>query len=123
MESDTTKAIEVAVRTAMQSNRTDFDSLRKQYQAGDTILLTTDSLPLADLPDRVDSIPLKIINHEQLCAADTIADQSEDYLYIRAFAKNDTGYYVSVQRLNCQRASNGEAMGVFIAKRKTKGHR
>lgn len=117
---DTTKAVEFAVRTALQSRRPDFDSIRAKFHAGDTIRFTTDSLPLADLPKTIDSIPLKIIDHNELCSTDTLSNQSDDYLYIRAFAKNDTGYYVSVQSLNCQRASNGEALGVFITKKKTR---
>ena len=120
-QSDTTKAVEVAVRTALQSSREDFDSVRAQFQARDTIYMTTDSLPLTELPEKIDSTPLRVLDHTALCANDTLPESSRDYIYIRAFQKNDTGYYVSVQSLNCQRATNGEALGVFIAKRKTKG--
>lgn len=119
-DNDTTIAVEYAVRTALQSNRPEFDSIRAKIKARDTIFLTTDSLPLADLPEKIDSTTLKIMGHRELCA-DTQSTQSREYLYIRAFEKNDTGYYVSVQSLNCKIASNGEALGVFIAKRKTKG--
>lgn len=120
-ESDTTRAVEFAIRTAMQSNRPEFDSVRAQFNAGDTILFTTDSLPLTELPEKIDSTPLKVLGHFELCAADTMTNSSNYYLYIRAFEKNDSGYYVSIQSLNCRKASNGEALGVYVARRKTKG--
>jgi hypothetical protein len=119
---DTIKVLELAIRTAFyHENLPDIDPLKQQYHFKDSILFTSDSLPLSALPQSIDTINFKILLHNQICSiikADSILSQLPNYLYIRTFKKTDTGYYISIQSLSCLPFGGGGTIGIYITKEK-----
>jgi hypothetical protein len=93
--------------------------LKKKYHFEDSILLTSDSLPLFFLPKSVDSIKFKILSKKRICSLFAIENDLSkvpNYLYINTFEKNDTGYYVSLESLICFPFSGGGKIGIYITK-------
>src|SRR5687768_13778263 len=65
---DTTKAIEFCIRYSIDSfHMPSVGSAMKKGNFGDSILLTSEKLPLKYLPLRVDSINFKIMNRKKIC--------------------------------------------------------
>ena len=121
-KSDTTKVLELAIRTAFyHQNLPGMDPLFYPYHFKDSILFSTDSLSLTTLPISLDSINFKILTSKQICTmikADSSISELPNYLYLRAFEKSDTGYYVSVQSLSCLPYGGGGSIGIYISKDK-----
>ena len=121
-QSDTSKVIELAIRTAFyHQNLPGISSLKKNYHFKDSILFTSDSLSLFFLPQSVDSINFKILPKRQICSLFTTEgdlNKVPNYLYIDTFEKSDTGYYVSLESLNCFPFSGGGKIGIYITKEK-----
>ncbi|MEO6719613.1 MAG: hypothetical protein ABIN67_04565 [Ferruginibacter sp.] len=120
--SDTTLVLDLALRTAfIHDNLPSIDALRKQYHFGDSILFSSDTLPLSILPRASDTINFKILSHKEivlLMQTESNLNKIPNYLNIGAFEKSDTGYYVSVQSLNCLDFGGGGQIGLYIVKAK-----
>ena len=119
VDSDTAKVLKLAIRTAFyHDNLPDISALKRKYRFNDSILFTTESLPLSILPGSVDTLRFKIFSRNQIFSLiknDSI-ENLPHYLYLRSFEKNDTAYYVSLQNLSCLPFGGGGAIGIYIAK-------
>jgi hypothetical protein len=117
-KNDTTKILELAIRTAFyHESLPSCDRLKDDYRFKDSILFTTDSLPLESLPISIDTMKFKILPKDQICLmirADSNMEQVPNYLCIRTFEKNDTGYYLSIQSLSCLSFGGGGGIGMHI---------
>lgn len=78
-KSDTTKVIEFALKTAFETKLLpEIKALKNQYRFKDSILFTSDSIPLSVLPGSLDSLKFKIelIISRQLRPSDLISSTS-----------------------------------------------
>ena len=97
------------------------DPLFYKYNFGDSILLTSDVLPLNILPSNTGEQKFKILERSYICALikkDSTLTQVPNYLLLRRFEKNDTGYYVSLQSLSCRDYGGGGSLGLYLKKEK-----
>ena len=121
-KSDTTIVIELALRTAFyHQNLPEMDPLFYPSQFKDSMLFTSDSLALVNLPSKIDSVFFKILTQSQICSiirADSNMTKVPNYLYIRVFEKSDTGYYINIQSRSCLPFGGGGVIGIYIAKEK-----
>jgi hypothetical protein len=119
-KSDTAKVLELAIRTAFyHQNLPDLASLKKPYHFKDSILFTSDSLALSNLPQTIDSIKFKILPKNQifsLIQTESDLNKLPNYLYVGAFERNDTGFYVNLKSLGCLPFSGGGSIGIYIKK-------
>ena len=93
------------------------DPLFYKYNFGDSILLTSEVLPLNILPSKIGQQKFKILHRSDICALikkDTALTQVPNYLLLRRFEKNDTGYYVSLQSLSCRNYGGGGSLGLYL---------
>ena len=91
--------------------------LKRKYHFGDSILLTSESLPLYLLPSNVDEQNFKILTQEQICSmieADSNFTNRPNYLNVRKFEKRDTGYYILVQSLSCLPFGGGGDLELYF---------
>ena len=119
---DTTKVLELAIKTAFYNqNLPGMGPLFYSYHFKDSILFTTDSFSLTILPLSLDSFNFKVLPRKQICTmikADSNISKLPNYLYLGAFEKSDTGYYVSVQSRSCLPFGGGGSIGLYISKEK-----
>jgi hypothetical protein len=101
---DTTQVIEVALKTLLTQPFPDMDGIRRKSSFHDTILLTTSLLPLASLPQSIDSFRFKIVADTLICSvikSDTATEELPNFLRIQSFEKRDTGYFVRFESVDC----------------------
>lgn len=126
LQNDTVQVLELAIRTAFyHESLPEIDAVKKIYYFGDSILLTSDILPLSVLPKTVDSLKFKILGRKQICLfMQTESDLSKipNFINIVAFEKTDSSYYVSIENLNCLGLgglfTGGGVIGMYIVKQK-----
>ena len=122
IQSDTTLVLDLALKTAFyHDNLPSIDPLKKQYHFGDSILFSSDTLPLSILPRASDTINFKILSRKEialLMQTESDLNKIPNYLNIGAFEKSDTGYYVKIQSLNCLDFGGGGQIGIYIVKTK-----
>jgi hypothetical protein len=120
-ENDTTSVMKLALKTAFEGKKLPgIDPLRKVYYHGDSILFTSDILPLKLLPNTIDTLKFKVVTLQQITeSVKTESDLSKlpNYLNVRAFEKNDSGYYVSLQSLSNLNFGGGGQIGIYLEKR------
>ena len=120
IKSDTAAVLELAIRTAFyHENLPSIDPLKKRYHFGDSILFSSGTLPLSILPKTIDSLNFKILSQKEiflLVVTESNLSKIPNYLNIGAFEKSDSGYYVSVQSLNCLNFGGGGKIGIYITK-------
>ena len=122
IKSDTALVLDLAIRTAFHhENLPGIAALKKHYHFGDTILFSSDTVPLSILPKRVDSLKFKVLSRKEmvlLMQTESDLRRIPNFLNIEAFEKNDTGYYVSLESLNCLASFDGGGkIGIYIAKK------
>ena len=121
-KNDTTKAIQLAIKTILQEDFPDAPAMKKVALFHDSIFVAaTHSLPVASFPDRVDSFRLKVLADTLLCAnmrSDTSYKELPNYLKLDSFENRDSGYFVKFESLNCMRGGEGGSVGIFILKTK-----
>ena len=119
---DTTRVIELALRTAFyHHNLPSIDPLSYPYHFKDSILFTSDNLPLHFLPQTLDSLNFKILSLDKICPmilADSKMEKTPNYLIVRNLEKSDTGYYVHLGSLSCRPYGGGGSIGIYIEKKK-----
>ena len=118
---DTTRVIALAIKASLDRHRLPEDGqLKSKYYFKDSILFTTDSLPIEYLPKSVDSVKFKILRKDEICrliSADSLSDNKPNYLAITTFKKIDSGYQVCVASLSCIPYAGGGAHIVEIFKK------
>lgn len=122
-KNDTTTAIELAVKTALEEDFPEMAPVKRKDKLKDSIFITTNLLPLANLPQRIDSFRFKILPDTLVCSAiksDTLSGDFPNYIKLLAFEKRDTGYFVQLESLSCQSGGEGGSVGIFIVKTKDK---
>ncbi len=95
--------------------------LTYKYKFGDSMLLTSNALPLSILPSIVGYQKFKILPQSEICALiknDSNLSQVPNYLLLNRFEKNDTGYYVLLQSLSCRDFEGGGSLGLYLKKEK-----
>ena len=122
LKSDTTRVIELAVRTAfLRQSMPEIDKLVYNKKFKDSLLFTSDSSLLNFLPYAVDSLGFKIVPKNKLIKTNnskSYSKASPNYLYLRTVEKTDKGYYVSLQCLSFIPFGGGGAIGLNIVKEK-----
>lgn len=101
---DTTKVIELALKTVMTEPFPELDGIKRKSAFGDSVFLTTSLLPLSTLPGSVDSFHFKVIADSSICSAiktDTASEELPNYLKLQAFQQTDSGYLVEFQSIDC----------------------
>ena len=120
IKSDTILVLDLALRTAFyHGNLPGITPLKKHYHYGDSILFSSDTLPLSILPKTSDTIKFKILSRKEiilLTQTENDVTKIPNYLNIGAFEKSDTGYYVRVESLNSLNFGGGGIIGIYIRK-------
>ena len=120
IKSDTTLVLDLALRAAFyHENLPGISPLKKHYHYGDSILFSSDTLPLTVLPQSSDTINFKILSRKEIISlTQTENDLTKlpNYLNIGAFEKSDTGYYVRVESLSTLDFGGGGKIGIYIKK-------
>lgn len=121
-KNDTTKAIELAIKTILEGDFPDAPAMKKVALFHDSIFFAASNLlPASRLPERVDSFHIKVLADTLLCArmkSDTSYKELPNYLKLDSFENRDTGYYVKLESLNCLSSGEAGALGIFIIKTK-----
>jgi hypothetical protein len=119
-ENDTISVMKLALKTAFEGKRLPgIDPLKKGYYHRDSVLFTSDILPLELLPNTIDTLKFKVLTQQQIIeSVKTESDLSKlpNYLNVRAFEKKDSGYYVSLQSLSNLNFGGGGQIGIYIEK-------
>ena len=93
--------------------------LTRKYHFGDSILLTSVSLPVDLLPRKVKNQCFKILPSKAICSMlvrDSSSAELPNYLSVRRFEKSDTGFYVQMQSLSCLPFGGGGSLGIYLKK-------
>lgn len=121
-KNDTIKVLELALRTAFfHKNLPGYSPLMRPYHFKDSILFSSNILPLRMLPANLGTINFKILPVKEIrlmIQKDSNISDPPNYLFIRSFEKNDTGYYVDIESLSYERFGGGGSIGVYITKEK-----
>jgi hypothetical protein len=119
-DNDTMAILKVTLKEGITSKFMPSASpLKRKWRFGDSILLTSQTLPLNLLPSSVDEQNFKILSQEQICLMikeDTDISQLPNYLNVKKFEKSDTGYYIQVQSLSCLPFGGGGSLGLYFKK-------
>lgn len=98
----------------------DLSSVQVPYRFKDSVLFTSDVLPLSILPRQYNGMPFKILPQKQICSmlvSDSLLPEVPNFLGVKVFEKSDTGYYVHIQSRSCLPFGGGGTMGLYIGKR------
>ena len=120
-KNDTTKVIELAVRTVLEGDFPDVAAVKRKDKLNDSIFFTTNLLPLSTLPQSVDSFRFKILPDTLICTiikSDSASGELPNYLKLRSFEKSDTGYFVQLESLSCLPSGGGGSVSIHIVKTK-----
>src|SRR4030095_5316987 len=101
---DTTRVITLALKTVMSDRFPVMDGIKRKSTYNDSIFLTTKLFSLSNLPANVDSFHFKVIPDSMICSAirsDTTTAELPNYLRLKTFEKNDTGYLVQFESVDC----------------------
>ena len=101
---DTTRVVELALKTVMSEPFPVMDGIKRGNTYNDSIFLTTKLFSLSNLPSDVDSFHFKVVADSMICSAirsDTTASELPNYLRLKTFEKNDTGYFVQFESVDC----------------------
>jgi len=101
---DTTRVIALALKTVMSERFPVMDGIKRRSSYNDSIFLTTKLFSLSNLPPDVDSFHFKVIADSMICSAirsDTNSAELPNYLRLKTFEKNDTGYLVQFESVDC----------------------
>ena len=101
---DTTRVIALALKTVMSERFPVMDGIKRKSAYNDSIFLTTKLFSLSNLPANVDSFHFKVIPDSMICSAirsDTNTAELPNYLRLKTFEKNDTGYLVQFESVDC----------------------
>ena len=97
------------------------DPLTYKYKFGDSILFTSNVLPLDILPSSIAHQKFKILPQFEIYALikkDSTLTRAPNYLLLTQFEKSDTGYYVQLQNLSCRDFGGGGSLGLYLKKKK-----
>jgi hypothetical protein len=121
-KNDTAKVLELALKTAFyHQNLPSYSPLVRPYRFKDSILFSSNILPLTMLPSNLDTIKFKVLPENVIrlmIQKDSNISNPPNYLFVRSFARSDTGYYVIIESLSCQQLGGGGSIGIDIAKEK-----
>lgn len=120
IDNDTTKVIEFALKISFENeNLPGLTPLKTNYNHKDSFLFTTDFLTINLLPQKSGTQIFKILSLNEVCSlilSDSNQIQYPNYLYLRRFEVNDSGYYVSLQSLSCVPFGGGGGIGIYTNK-------
>jgi hypothetical protein len=121
-KNDTTNVLELALKSAFyHQNLPGYSSLVRPYHFKDSILFSSNILPLSMLPANLDTIKFKVLPEKVIrlmIQKDSSTASPPNYLFVRSFEKSDTGYYVVIESLSCQQFGGGGTIGIDITKEK-----
>lgn len=96
------------------------DAVKRPYIFYDSVLLTSNAIPLDKLPISVGIQKFKIMDERKLLdvlRTDSNNWDQPNYLDISRIERNDSGYYIQVQNLSAFPFGGGGAMGLYFLKR------
>lgn len=121
-KNDTAMVLELALKTAFyHQNLPSYSPLVRPYHFKDSILFSSNIVPLAMLPTNLDTINFKVLPENVIrlmIQKDSNISNPPNYLFIKTFEKSDIGYYVIIESLSCQQFGGGGSIGIDIAKEK-----
>lgn len=116
--SDTAKILQLAILEGISvRSMPSAGELTRNSPFGDTILITSEFLPLNNLPGSLDSFYFKTIPYKDICRiinSNGIQNNRLHYLDLIKFEKNDSGYYVHMECINCSSYPSGGALGLYF---------
>lgn len=119
-DNDTLKILRVALQQGcLDKFMPSASSLKRHYRFGDSILLTSDILPLNILPSAIENQKFKILTKQQICSmivADRSMTELPNYLSLSRIEKSDTGYYIQVRSLSCLPYGGGSSLALCFKK-------
>jgi hypothetical protein len=121
-ENDTSKILNTVIKDGISDRyMPSADPLTYKYKFGDSILLTSNVLPLDILPSSIGRQKFKILPRSEIYALikkDSTLTHVPNYLLLTQFEKSDTGYYVQLQSLSCWDFGGGGSLGLYLKKEK-----
>jgi len=121
-ENDTSKILKTVITDGVSDRyMPSTDPLTYKYKFGDSVLLTSNVLPLDILPSSIAHQKFKILPQSEIYALikkDSILTHVPNYLLLNQFEKSDTGYYVQLQSLSCRDFGGGGSLGLYLKKEK-----
>ena len=119
-DNDTLKILRVALQQGISGEFMPSASpLKRQYRFKDSILLTSDILPLNILPSSIENHKFKVLPKQEICLmilADSNMAELPNYLLVSNIEKSDTGYYIQVRSLSCLPYGGGGSLGLYLKK-------
>lgn len=119
---DTVNILQTALSKAISGRyMPDASALRIKYKFGDSILLASEILPLNILPSKAGDRLFKIMPWEKICQIvkqDSAIEEVPNYLFVAAFQKNDSGYFVRLESLSCRKYGGGGILALYFRKLK-----
>ena len=121
-KNDTAMVLKLALKTAFyHQNLPGYSPLVRPYHFKDSILFSSNILPLTVLPTNLATINFKVLPENVIrlmIQKDSNLANPPNYLFVRSFEKSDTGYYVNIESLSCQQFGGGGSIGINITKEK-----
>ena len=121
-KSDSTKVIEFAIRKAFETKLLpEIKALKEEYWFKDSILFTSDSIPLSLLPTSLDSLKFKIVSKKEILLLfknDSLGRKLPNYLIINSFEKTDSSYYIQISSWSIVPYGGGGMIGMDIISQK-----
>ncbi len=119
-DNDTLKILRVALHQGISDEFMPSASpLKRKYRYEDSILLTSDILPLNILLSSIENQKFKVLPRQQICStivADSNMAELPNYLSVTRLEKSDTGYYIQVRSLSCMPYGGGGSLGLYFKK-------
>jgi hypothetical protein len=118
---DTTRAVELAIHTVLTQDFPEAPAMKQVAAFRDSLYLAAGSFPENLLPERVDSFRLNVLPDSVVCLqmrSDTSLHNFPNYLRLAGFENRDSGYFIKLESLNCQRGNEAGSVGLFIIKTK-----
>ena len=116
---DTATVLAIAIKSALEKNDLPGANELARALPKDSILFTTDILPLKQLPPYVDTFRFKVLSKNDICSqmSDSNVPPPRHYLYLKELRKNALGYDVYLESLTCGE-SDGGIIALFIHHKK-----
>ncbi len=121
-KNDTTRVIEFAIKTSFETKLLpEIKALKSQYPFKDSILFTSEFIPLSVLPKSLDSLKFKIISRKEILRIlknDSLNKNLPNYLIVDAFEKTDSSYFIQISNLSIIPFDGGGEISMNIISQK-----
>ncbi len=117
--SDTAKVLQIALQEGVSDRYMPSTSaLKRRFKFSDSIFLTSEVVPLKLLPLSISEQQFKLVPIKEICSVirGYGMEKEPNYLIVKRFDKNDSGYYVQLQNLSCRPYGGSGSLGIYFKK-------